>query len=200
MARTVGSTAEGSRALIVAAALELFAARTYAGTSLRDIAERVGMSKAALYYHFPSKEALLVALLGPTVERFARLIDDATDIAGTVDRLRLIEQLVDVQCEHFAIVTALQGDPSVRTVLWDHFGFDRIITDVTRALTGPGRITPAKLMQARCAVGAISWSIRITAQERAHDTSHSSPTTAKMLSATDRRVIIASAAAVLKLT
>ena len=44
-------------------ALELFAAQGYEQTSLREIAERLGITKAALYYHFASKDALLSAIM-----------------------------------------------------------------------------------------------------------------------------------------
>ncbi len=40
-------------------ALELFAEQGYEKTSLREIAERLGVTKAALYYHFKSKEDIV---------------------------------------------------------------------------------------------------------------------------------------------
>jgi AcrR family transcriptional regulator len=43
-------------------ALELFVSQGYDGTSLRQIAERLNVTKAALYYHFESKEDILMAL------------------------------------------------------------------------------------------------------------------------------------------
>src|SRR5215469_16465337 len=46
----------GTRERIQAIALELFAEQGYEKTSLREIAERLGVTKAALYYHFKSKE------------------------------------------------------------------------------------------------------------------------------------------------
>jgi len=51
-------------------ALELFAERGYEKTSLREIAEQLGVTKAALYYHFKTKEDLVTSLfedmvLGP---------------------------------------------------------------------------------------------------------------------------------------
>ena len=43
-------------------ALELFTNQGYEATSLRQIAEALGITKASLYYHFPSKEAILRSL------------------------------------------------------------------------------------------------------------------------------------------
>jgi AcrR family transcriptional regulator len=48
---------------IQAVALELFAERGYDGTSLREIAERLGVTKAALYYHYRSKEEILTSVI-----------------------------------------------------------------------------------------------------------------------------------------
>ena len=54
-----------TRQEILDTALELFADQGYDKTSLREIAEQVGVTKAALYYHFRSKEDILVALVEP---------------------------------------------------------------------------------------------------------------------------------------
>ena len=54
-------------------AQELFTDQGYDGTSLREIADRLGFTKAALYYHFRSKEEILVALLEPGNELLARV-------------------------------------------------------------------------------------------------------------------------------
>ncbi|HEY7489329.1 MAG TPA: helix-turn-helix domain-containing protein [Streptosporangiaceae bacterium] len=43
-------------------ALELFSEQGYDQTSLREIAERLGVTKAALYYHFKSKEDIVASL------------------------------------------------------------------------------------------------------------------------------------------
>ncbi|WP_405585721.1 TetR/AcrR family transcriptional regulator [Streptomyces sp. NBC_01190] len=54
-------------------ALELFAEHGYEKTSLREIAERLDVTKAALYYHFKTKEDILVSI--------------SDDMAGPVDEL-----------------------------------------------------------------------------------------------------------------
>src|SRR6201996_4514372 len=48
-----------TRARIQQIALKLFAEQGYERTSLREIAERLGVTKAALYYHFKSKEDIV---------------------------------------------------------------------------------------------------------------------------------------------
>ncbi len=88
--------AASTRERILDVALELFSDQGYDGTSLREIAERLGVTKAALYYHFASKEDILMALhmrlhefgkdamaqLGDeplTLERWAEILDGLVD-------------------------------------------------------------------------------------------------------------------------
>jgi AcrR family transcriptional regulator len=54
--------AASTRERILDVALELFTDQGFDGTSMREIAERLGISKPAIYYHFASKEELLMAL------------------------------------------------------------------------------------------------------------------------------------------
>src|SRR5262249_32604407 len=51
-----------ARARIQQVAVELFTEHGYEGTSLREIAERLSVTKAALYYHFKSKEDIIQSL------------------------------------------------------------------------------------------------------------------------------------------
>jgi AcrR family transcriptional regulator len=51
-----------TRQRILWIALDLFTTQGYDKTSMREIAERMGFSKAALYYHFAGKEDILMAL------------------------------------------------------------------------------------------------------------------------------------------
>jgi AcrR family transcriptional regulator len=53
---------KSTRERILDIALDLFTEKGYDNTSLREIAQRLGFSKAALYYHFASKEEILMAL------------------------------------------------------------------------------------------------------------------------------------------
>ena len=54
---------EDRRAEVLRVALGLFAAKGTEGTGLREIAERIGVSQPALYHYFPSKDALIDAVI-----------------------------------------------------------------------------------------------------------------------------------------
>ncbi|MGI5338903.1 TetR/AcrR family transcriptional regulator [Streptomyces sp. CA-181903] len=62
MGSTPHTRRSDTRERIQRTALDLFVTRGYEKTSLREIAERLGVTKAALYYHFKTKEDILVAI------------------------------------------------------------------------------------------------------------------------------------------
>ena len=71
-----------TRQRIQSVALELFAEQGYDKTSLREIAERLGVTKAALYYHFKSKEDIVASL----VEDYFGQMDDLIAWGKTLPR------------------------------------------------------------------------------------------------------------------
>jgi len=90
MERSAAGAAEPEvRERIAAAALELFAARGYAGTSVREVCERAGTTKPMVYYYFGSKEDLYRAMLQEQVAAFARAVGGAVDPPGDA-RKRLL--------------------------------------------------------------------------------------------------------------
>ncbi|HVQ90761.1 MAG TPA: TetR family transcriptional regulator [Mycobacteriales bacterium] len=64
-----------TRARIKQVALELFTEQGYEQTSLREIAERLGVTKAALYYHFKSKEEIVSSFVEERVAAMADLAE-----------------------------------------------------------------------------------------------------------------------------
>jgi AcrR family transcriptional regulator len=92
------TTKADTRERILDVALDLFTRQGFDGTSLRQIAESLGLTKAALYYHFESKDDILLALHmrmhefgreallkmrndGPiTLEQWSELLDEVVDI------------------------------------------------------------------------------------------------------------------------
>src|SRR4051794_23899446 len=65
----------GTRERIQAVALELFTEQGYDATSLREISERLGVTKAALYYHFRTKEDIIASLIADRIARLDELVD-----------------------------------------------------------------------------------------------------------------------------
>lgn len=64
-------------------ALELFTERGYDATSLREIAESLGITKAALYYHFDSKEAIIQGLFEARLSAIDELLEWAAEQPAT---------------------------------------------------------------------------------------------------------------------
>jgi AcrR family transcriptional regulator len=110
----VGETGTETRRQILQAALDLFSAKGYAETSLREIAEKVGISKPALYYHFDSKDDLLVEIITPIKEAMDDLLDraEATGSPGTARDF--FTAYFDVVMEHRQVSVWLSMDNAAR--------------------------------------------------------------------------------------
>ncbi|MGS2648627.1 TetR family transcriptional regulator [Streptosporangium sp. LJ11] len=96
---------------ILEAARVLFAARGYRATSMQAIADEVGITKAALYYHFDSKEEILRRLTIPLLDELEAVLAaaESCDSAEEV-RWRAIEGYVDVHLRHRHTLTMLVKD------------------------------------------------------------------------------------------
>lgn len=94
--RGEGRTAPPGEAGLLDAAIAVMAEHGYHGTSVREIAVRAGVSPAALYHHFPSKQQVLVTIMERGIEALLDRTRTALAAAGPdpVDRLRA---LVEVQ-------------------------------------------------------------------------------------------------------
>ncbi|MFE4263547.1 TetR family transcriptional regulator [Streptomyces sp. NPDC056883] len=105
---TIYETASDTRRRILRVSTELFGVHGFHETSLREIAERVGVSKPAVLYHFPGKADILGALVEPMLRELAQALaraaaaSGAPDGSGTPDRARwaAIEGVLDVWLEH----------------------------------------------------------------------------------------------------
>ena len=86
LSRPVPAAAEQDehvRTRLLNAAVRVFDRKGYAGASVREIAEMAGVTKPALYYHFGSKEGVLLAVLRQAQEEFAAAVDQAVARTGT---------------------------------------------------------------------------------------------------------------------
>lgn len=102
---------DGTRERIKAVALGLFAQQGYSASSLREIAEGMGFTKAALYYHFRTKDDLLSELMAPLLDDADALLDAAERDGSPPDEL--IERYVDLLVRHRDLGPLVSADLSV---------------------------------------------------------------------------------------
>jgi|SRR5699024_1436044 AcrR family transcriptional regulator len=95
-------------------ALELFAQQGFDRTSLREIAERLDITKAALYYHYPSKNDLLRAIVTPLADDLRALVErhgpDPQDGEPLANPKALLYDYFDVCVRHSAMLIAVIND------------------------------------------------------------------------------------------
>jgi AcrR family transcriptional regulator len=90
-----------TRAMIPVVALRLFAEQGYDATSMREIAEELGITKPALYYHFQSKEDIVVAILADAHEQVDELVVWArTQSRGPELRLEILDRWSTIMQAH----------------------------------------------------------------------------------------------------
>jgi AcrR family transcriptional regulator len=101
------SPGRDTRAEILAVASELFGEQGYDATSLREIAERLGITKAALYYHFPGKDDILRALIEPMGDLIGELVERleaAHDVDEWADALSWVVGMIFENIEFFRVL------------------------------------------------------------------------------------------------
>ena len=100
-----------TRERILSAARELFTKRGVQQTSLRDIAEHLGVTKPALYYHFESREALLASLVQPLIDDCEAFMAERAG-SGPVEIRALLSDYFDLLYRHRVLLTLLVRDLS----------------------------------------------------------------------------------------
>jgi AcrR family transcriptional regulator len=106
MARGRAANYDDQRDMILARAAGLFAQRGYPSTSMNQVAEACGLSKATLYHYYRDKYTLLVSIADGHVSRLAALVQDEDTLALHGEaRLRhfiqrIVEEYADAQDAH----------------------------------------------------------------------------------------------------
>lgn len=108
-------TAEtGTRDRILAVARDLFGTHSYGATSMRQVADGVGITKASLYHHFTSKAEILAELVEPPITELGAAIEAAERLTGLAARQQaLLVGCVDAMLGHRETMALLLKDASV---------------------------------------------------------------------------------------
>jgi len=108
----------GTRERIQSVALELFAEQGYEKTSLREIAERLGVTKAALYYHFKSKEDIVSSLVEDYFGQIDALIEWGRSQPGTAEaRGTVLSRYFGIVAEGSEVFRMLQQNQAALSTL-----------------------------------------------------------------------------------
>lgn len=94
-------------------ALDMFAARGYAATSIGDLAAASGMSKAAFSYHFTDKDEILVELATPLLDDLEAIVADRVPARSAEERFELLDEYLGALLEHRLVAIWMDGDKSV---------------------------------------------------------------------------------------
>ncbi len=133
---------------VVVAALGLFAQHGVSGTSLQMIADAVGVTKAAVYHQFKTKEAIVVA----AVDVELGTIEPALERAEAADALEaLLGRVIDVAVGRRRMVGNILYDPVIVRLLAEHAPFQHFMGRLFRALLGGRTDVDARLRVAMAA-------------------------------------------------
>jgi len=107
--------AERTRQQILETAQRLFTDLGYDATSLQMIADEMGLTKAAVYYHFRAKTDILHAAVQPGIRRLGVLLDEAAAIRGRRARTDyLVDGFVDFLVRHRLYTAMASTDPAAK--------------------------------------------------------------------------------------
>ncbi len=131
--RTLGERRAATRAALLAAGRELFATKGFAGAGREEIVERAGVTRGAMYHHFPSKEALFQAVYEACEEEvLAQVIAAAATAGDPKEMLRLgslayLEVAARADVRRICLIDAPAVlAPEVRRELAERFGLGAI--------------------------------------------------------------------------
>ncbi|HTX98263.1 MAG TPA: helix-turn-helix domain-containing protein [Mycobacterium sp.] len=124
-----------ARTRVLDAALDLFAVHGVSGTSLQMIADAIGITKAAVYHQFRTKEQIVLAVTERELGRLAPALEEAEAHGdGTLARDALLVRVVEMAVRDRRLVRTLQFDPIVVRLLAEHEPFQRFMDRLYQVL------------------------------------------------------------------
>ena len=154
----LGSTPYSPAQLRVAtAAIDLFAEFGVGATTLQMIADRIGVTKAAVYHQFKTKEGIVIAAMEVELGKLEAALAEAESDPGPRARENLLRQVIDLSVARRRVVSTLQHDPVIVRLLADHARFQVFVTRLFGALLGDDADPDARLRVAMVAsaIGAV---------------------------------------------
>ena len=121
----------------ISTALDLFARHGVAGTSLQMIADALGVTKAAVYHQFKTKDEIVLAVADAELARLASVIEAAeAQPSAAQARDELVVRIVDLAVEHRHTLSAILSDPVIARFYGKHEPFRQVMDGLNRVLMG----------------------------------------------------------------
>ncbi len=137
VARLGSVTRSAAQSRIINAALDLFAEHGVNGTSLQMIADAIGVTKAAIYHQFKTKDEIVFAAIEVEMVKVEAALEAAeADALSPRGRELVLTQVIDLAVERRRMVSAVQNDPVVVRFLANHEPFRQLMDRLAVALTG----------------------------------------------------------------
>ena len=133
---------------MLAVAVELFNERGYDGTSMRDLAARLGIAKSAIYHHVTGKEELLSLALDRALGGLAAVTSRARALpAPAVERLEYLVrgsvEVLEAESPYVTLLLRVRGNTDVeRAALDQRRAFDRFVAELVAEAVRDGDIRP----------------------------------------------------------
>jgi len=152
-------SATDTRQRFIDVAVRLFTRHSFAGTSLQMIADEVGVTKAAVYHHFHTREELLNAVVEPLRADLRIVIETAETQRGPHARAEhMLTGYTDLAVRNRALISVLAADPGVIEMLRADHDMSRLIDRQVKLLAdvdpGPAGLVKAALVLAGIAGAA----------------------------------------------
>jgi AcrR family transcriptional regulator len=144
---------------IIDTALALFAEHGISGTSLQMIADAIGVTKAAVYHQYNTKDEIVLAVAEVILTRLEAAVT-AAEAERSRSRARevLIAHMIELAVERRRMASVLQRDPVMLRFLDEHEPFRRVMVRVNRLLMG-GTSGPRARVQAATLAAAIAGAV-----------------------------------------
>lgn len=109
---------ENTRQRLLDTALRLFGEHGVEGASLQMIADELGVTKAAVYYHFKTKHEIVAAVAAPVLSELTAVLDTAETIRRRSPMLdSLLDGLVDIVIRNRMLIALFLSDPGLGSSL-----------------------------------------------------------------------------------
>ena len=148
-----------AQARVITAALDLFARHGVGGTSLQMIADEIGVTKAAVYHQYKTKDEIVLAAAESELWRLEEVVEQAENESSSKrSRDSLIAGIVDLAIDRGRSAGTVLSDPVIVSFFADHEAFRDVMHRLRHILVGDDTAPQARIRTAML-IAAVSGAV-----------------------------------------